>query len=78
LAKSTTFSTDSTHLDEMVKRILSAGVQAKYLLMDSWFTMPANVTALSNHIDVIGMVKKTPNNLYGYNGHRMEGNGLHL
>ena len=55
------------HLDEMVKRILSAGVQAKYLLMDSWFTMPATVTALSTHIDVIGMVKKTPNVLYGYN-----------
>ena len=60
------------HLDEMVKRILSAGVQAKYLLMDSWFTMPATVTALSAHIDVIGMVKKTPNVLYGYNGHRMD------
>jgi hypothetical protein len=60
------------HLDEMVKRILSAGVQAKYLLMDSWFTMPATVTALSTHIDVIGMVKKTPNVLYGYNGHRMD------
>jgi hypothetical protein len=60
------------HLAAMVKRILAAGVEAKYLLMDSWFTMPATVTAVCNHIDVIGMVKKTPKIHYGYNGHRMD------
>jgi len=60
------------HLEAMVKRILSAGVQAKYLLMDSWFTMPATVTALKDHIDVIGMVKKTPKIHYGYSGHQMD------
>lgn len=48
------------HLETMVKRILAAGLQAKYLLMDSWFTMPATATAVGNHIDVIGMLKKTP------------------
>jgi len=31
------------HLETMVKRILSAGISAQYLLMDSWFTMPATV-----------------------------------
>ena len=56
------------NLEAMVKRILAAGVQAKYLLMDSWFAMPATITALSKHIDVIGMVKKTPKIHYGYNG----------
>ncbi len=60
------------NLEAMVKRILAAGVQAKYLLMDSWFTMPATVTALSKHIDVIGMVKKTSKINYGYNGHPMD------
>jgi hypothetical protein len=40
--------------------------------MDSWFTMPATVTALCEHIDVIGMVKKTPKIHYGYNGHQMD------
>jgi hypothetical protein len=60
------------HLETMVKRILAAGVQAKYLLMDSWFTMPATVTALCGHIDVIGMVKKTPKIHYGYDGHQMD------
>ena len=60
------------NLEAMVKRILAAGVQAKYLLMDSWFMMPATVTALCKHIDVIGMVKKTSKIHYGYNGHRLD------
>ena len=60
------------HLETIVKRILSTGVQANYLLMDSWFTMPATVTALKEHIDVIGMVKKTPKIHYGYDGRQMD------
>jgi hypothetical protein len=60
------------HLEAMVKRILSNGIRAQYLLMDSWFTMPAIVTALAKHIDVIGMVKKTPKIFYRYNGHAMD------
>jgi hypothetical protein len=60
------------HLETMVKRILAAGIQAKYLLMDSWFTMPATVATLCDHIDVIGMVKKTPKIHYSYGGHQMD------
>ena len=60
------------HLENMVKRIRSAGIRAHYLLMDSWFTMPATVTALAKHIDVIGMVKKSPKIFYRYNGHAMD------
>jgi hypothetical protein len=60
------------HLETMIKRILSAGIHAQYLLMDSWFTMPATVTALAEHIDVIGMVKKSSNIFYRYNGHGMD------
>jgi hypothetical protein len=59
------------HLEAMFKRILSTGIHAQYLLMDSWFTMPATVTALAEHIDVIGMVKRTPNVFYRHNGHQM-------
>ena len=57
------------NLEAMVKRILAAGVQAKYLLMDSWFAMPATITALASNIAVIGMVKKTPKIHYEYDGH---------
>jgi hypothetical protein len=59
------------HLEAMVKRILSSGIHAQYLLMDSWFTMPATVTTLAKHIDVIGMVKKSSRIFYRYNGKRM-------
>jgi len=60
------------HLEAMVKRILSTGIRAQYLLMDSWFTMPAIVTVLAKHIDVIGMVKKSSKIYYRYNGHAMD------
>ena len=60
------------HLVNMVKRIRSAGIRAQYLLIDSWFTMPATVTALAEHIDVIGMVKKSSKIFYRYNGHAMD------
>ena len=52
----------------MVKRILQARIHARYVLMDSWFTMPSNVCALRKHLDVIGMVKKTPKVCYKHNG----------
>ncbi len=55
-----------------LKPLLAAGVRAKYLLMDSWFAMPATITVLAKYIDVIGMVKKTPKIHYKYNGHRMD------
>ena len=52
----------------MLKRILKAGIHARYVLMDSWFTMPANVCAIRKHLHVIGMVKKTPKVCYEHNG----------
>jgi len=57
-------------LAPMVKRILKAGVKARYVLMDSWFTMPANICALREHLDVIGMVKKTPKVCYQHDGRK--------
>ena len=56
----------------MVKRVLARGIRARYLLMDSWFTMPATVSALVEHIGVIGMVKKSPKIFYNYNGRYMD------
>jgi hypothetical protein len=60
------------HLETMVKRILSSGVSAKYLLMDSWFTMPANVVALAKHLAVIGMVKKSSRIHYTFNDQSLD------
>jgi hypothetical protein len=60
------------HIEAMVKRVLSTGIRARYLLMDSWFTMPTTVTTLVQHIAVIGLVKKTPNIHYTYQGKPMD------
>jgi hypothetical protein len=62
----------TAHLEAMVKRILAAGVSAQYLLMDSWFTMPATVATLAQHLKVIGMVKKSPRIHYTFNGQAMD------
>jgi hypothetical protein len=62
----------TAHIENMVKRILSTGVSAKYLLMDSWFTMPATVVTLAQHIKVIGMVKKSSRIRYTFNGQSLD------
>jgi hypothetical protein len=65
------------NLEAMVERILAAGVRARYLLMDSWFAMPATISALAKNIGVIGMVKKTPKIHYEYNGHWVDVNTIY-
>lgn len=62
----------TAHLENMVKRVLAAGVTAKYLVMDSWFTMPANIVALAPLIKTIGMVKKSSRVHYRYNGYSLD------
>lgn len=62
----------TAHLETMVKRILSTGVSAKYLLMDSWFTMPTTVVTLAKHLKVIGLVKKSPKIHYTFNGQSLD------
>lgn len=62
----------TAHLENMVKRILATGVSAKYLLMDSWFTMPATVVSLAKHIKIIGMVKKSSRIHYTFNGQSLD------
>jgi len=44
----------------MIQRALSSGIDASYVLMDSWFTMPPLIKGIVDQgIDVIGMVKAT-------------------
>ena len=45
---------------------LSAGLNADYVLFDSWFSNPAQVTAIhSKGMDVIAMIKKKqPNQIF--------------
>jgi len=51
---------------------LSAGIDASYVLMDSWFAMPTTIVSLSHHLPVICVVRKTPKVLYGYGDRRCD------
>jgi len=51
-------------LDPMVRRVLAAGVDADYILMDSWFAFPSVIQSLHQYRPVICMLKDMPNNLY--------------
>ena len=61
----------TAHLVPMVKRALDMGVRAKYVLMDSWFSMPSAIAALREHIQVICMLKDHPKWFYGYQGKKL-------
>jgi hypothetical protein len=64
--------TKSTELLEaMIKRAINIGVKAKYVVMDSWFSMPSVIETLSKHLDVICMLKDQKNWLYEYKGRKL-------
>jgi len=50
----------------MVKRALSAGIEADYLLLDSWFAFPSVIGELSRELPVICMLKDLPKVLFRY------------
>lgn len=55
-------------IPDMIRRALSNGINAEYVLIDSWFTMPPLVKAVAEQgLDVIGMVKETKQR-YSVNG----------
>ena len=62
----------TAHLADMIKRVLAAGIDARYVLMDSWFGMPAIIVSVSQHLPVICMVKKTPTVLYWFEDRRCD------
>ncbi len=57
---------------ELLKQAKNAGIPAKYVLFDSWFSSPSSLHAVKETgYDVIGMVKKTPKMFFRYNGEDM-------
>ena len=64
--------TKSTELLEpMIKRALGMGINAKYLLMDSWFSAPSVIAKLRQHIHIICMLKDHPKWFYEYKGKKL-------
>ena len=50
----------------------SAGLNADYVLFDSWFSNPAQITAIhSKGMDVIAMIKKSSRIKYSYCGEQL-------
>lgn len=64
-------------LEPMVKRAINCGIRAKYLVMDSWFSMPSVISTLRQHIHIICMLKDHPKWLYEYNGKKLRLRGLY-
>lgn len=64
-------------LEPMVSRILSLGIKARYLLMDSWFAFPKTIASLHKHIHVVCMIKKTSKVLYHFQGKRYTLHGIY-
>jgi hypothetical protein len=54
----------TTNLGNMVKRVLGLGIEADYLLMDSWFSFPSLLATLGEHLPVICMAKDMHNIFY--------------
>lgn len=62
----------TAHLTGMITRALTAGIDARYVLMDSWFAMPTTIASVSQHLPVICMVKKTSKIFYKYKDRRCD------
>lgn len=43
----------TAHLTGMISRALTAGIDARYVLMDSWFAMPTTIVDVSQYLPVI-------------------------
>jgi hypothetical protein len=55
----------------MIERALRAGINAKYVLMDSWFGVPSLIAKAREHLHVICMVKRTPKIHYIFEGQEL-------
>lgn len=53
---------------ELIRTAHHAGLSAKYVLFDSWFSSPKSITALKKDVglDTIAMIKKSSKIKYGY------------
>jgi len=65
-------------LIELLEQALASGIQASYVLFDSWFSFPSTIMkVLEQKIHVICMLKGMPRVYYGYNGQKWNLNALY-
>ena len=57
---------------ELISNALSAGIDADYVLFDTWFSSPAQLIDIKNlGLDAIAMIRKSSKIRYLYNGERL-------
>ncbi|WP_131820603.1 transposase [Desulfoscipio geothermicus] len=63
---------------DLLKQALETGVNASYVLFDSWFSFSSTIIKVREQgMQVICMLKALPKVYYGYNGQRLNLNALH-
>ena len=68
----------TTAMLELIRKALSAGIQADYVLFDTWFSSPAQLIDIKNlGLDVIAMIRKSSKIRYIYNGEKLNLNKIY-
>ena len=63
---------------ELINSALSAGIDADYVLFDTWFSSPAQLIDIKNlGLDAIAMIRKSSKIRYLYNGERLNLNKIY-
>lgn len=63
---------------ELISSALSAGINADYVLFDTWFSSPAQLIDIKNlGLDAIAMIRKSSKIRYLYNGERLNLNKIY-
>ena len=63
---------------ELIRNALSVGINADYVLFDTWFSSPAQLIDIKNlGLDAIAMIRKSSKIRYLYNGERLNLNKIY-
>lgn len=68
----------TTVMIELIKKALSVGLKADYVLFDTWFSAPAQLIDIKKlGLDAIAMIRKSSKVKYWYNGERLTINKIY-
>ena len=62
----------------MIRKALSTGIKADYVLFDTWFSSPAQLIDIKKlGLDAIAMIRKSSKIRYIYNGEKLNINKIY-
>ena len=63
---------------ELIRKALSVGIKAEYVLFDTWFSSPAQLIDIRKFgLNAIAMIRKSPKIRYIYNGEKLNLNKIY-